>query len=73
MSNVVSLPTGLVGDGLTVQPDNVIAAVIGKARMVVVAYEDDNGELQVASSHGRPESITLFERARVRLISSYED
>lgn len=73
MSNVVSLPIGSVGDGVRVEPDDVLSAAIGNARSVVVVFEDNAGELRVSSSDGAPEALMLMERAKKRLVASYED
>lgn len=61
MSNVVELETGEVGDGYVLNIDDLLEAAKGaNLSDVVIIGTDDDGELYVASSHGRAEAMMLL-------------
>lgn len=71
--NVFTFRPQLVGDGYTVNPDEVLQECIGTFKEVVVVGIDNDGRLVGHGSGGRPEAITLLERAKARLLASYDD
>lgn len=72
-AQVISFKPEIVGDGFTVNPDDVLQECIGKLKTVVVVGIDEDGDLWGSASDGRPETIALLERAKARLIASYDD
>ena len=71
--NIFSFQPRLVGDGYTVDPDEVLKECIGEFKSVVVIGIDHNGKLFGHASNGRPEAITMLERAKVKLLASYDE
>lgn len=63
-----ALSLGIVGDGVIVDPENVLSGPAGLLRMVVVVGIDLDGELYVAGSHGTAESHLLLGRASADLV-----
>jgi hypothetical protein len=67
-AEIVPLRPGLIGDGLRVEPDDVLDAARGKLPVVVVCGLDRNGELYLASSDGAEKAYFLMERAKFWLL-----
>lgn len=65
----------LVGDGYTVDPRDVIAEFADGVELthVVVVGVDEDGNLTGSSSHGRPDTMMMLDRAKAKLLASYGD
>lgn len=71
--NIIPFPNVVVGDGITVNPDDCLRDMIGELSAVVIIGLDHEGKLTGSASHGRPETITILERGKIRLLNSYGD
>lgn len=71
--NIIPFPDVVVGDGVTVNPDDCLRDLIGELSTVVIIGLDHEGNLTGSASHGRPETITLLERGKLKLLNSYGD
>ena len=72
-AQIIGFTPDIVGDGFTVDPDEVLQGCLGKLKSVVVIGIDEDGDLWGSASDGRPETIALLERAKARLLASYDD
>lgn len=72
-AEIHSFIPGIVGDGFKTDPDEALTACVGKFTAVVIVGIDRDGKLRGNSSEGRPEAITMLERAKQMLLKSYDD
>lgn len=70
MTNVATFTPRLVGDGIKVDCEAVLANVPRPLREVVVIGIDEDGELFLASSEGVPTAVFLMERAKAFLVQN---
>lgn len=68
--NIVRLVTGPVGDGVVIEPDNILTHAVGQLDSALVVGE---GTLYIAASHGKSDILMLLARAQAKLIAMYED
>lgn len=73
MTDVREFRPKIVGDGRKLDADDILRTNVGIFRTLVLVGEDENGGLVCASTDGRPDAITLLERAKAKIIAGYED
>jgi hypothetical protein len=71
--NVISFPTGPVGDGAVIDCDQILDENKGLLRSLTLIGEGHNGKLIVAGSHGAAESAFLMVRAHAYLVENAVD
>jgi hypothetical protein len=71
--NIVRLVTGPVGDGVVIEPDNILTHAVGQLDSALVVGEAKDGTLYIAASHGKSDILMLLARAQAKLIAMYED
>ena len=69
MADIVQFSAGLVGDGIVIDPDQILREAIGAGytHLVLIAHDGDS-KVDIRSSHGLAESLLLMERAKVKMV-----
>ena len=69
MGDVVDLKGGLIGSGIKLEPDKVLAEAKGELTEAVVIGFDQDGEIYLASSEGPGDCLWLIEVAKSFLLN----
>lgn len=69
MAKIIKLSPGEVGDGVHIDPDQILSLAVGNGYThVVVVACDANGQVDTRASHGLAESLLLIERAKAKMV-----
>lgn len=72
-AEIIPFAPDVVGDGITLDPDTVLAAAMGNLDAVAIAGLAADGSIYVATSCGASEAIVMIERAKMVLVCGFGD
>lgn len=73
MGDIHQFKPGIVGDGHKIDPEAILVEAAGNYESIVIIGIAKDGVLDCQSSDGRHETIALIERAKAKLIASFDD